>query len=243
MFESGTPSQTTPSDSSSVQAIALDINFLPERHRGRRLRFAALRPWLVMVSFGLLLIPAWQLQADEAARLRQVESDFSAVSAALEGYQPLADERSQLEGRIATAEAEIADIQDAYDIVDIQQRTWSEQIPRLFSAAPRGIDITGISQSDLEITLEGLALIETLPAQYRDQLAGLGDFAAVTIQHVTRIVLEDPEATATPSATAEAEGEAEIAEDQAPPAAYSFEIRLELPAPPTPTPQPTATGE
>lgn len=241
MFETGAPTDPKTGDRSAASVMALDINFLPERHRGRRLRFAALRPWLVMVSFGLLLIPAWRLRADRAAELRQVENEFEAVSAALEGYQPLADERSRLEGRIAAAQAQIADIQDAYDIIDIQHRTWSEQVPRLLSAAPPGIEVTGISQSGLELTLEGLAQSEMLPAQYHDQLEALGDFVTVTIQHVTRIVLEDAGATATPAATAAAEREGDAAEDEAPPAAYSFEIRLELPAPATPTPEATPT--
>lgn len=240
MFDSGPPSERSASVPALAEAIALDINFLPERHRGRRLRFAALRPWLMMIGFGLLLIPAWQMDRLEAARLRQVEAEFTAVSLALEDYQPLADERSRLEARIAAAEAELAAIQDAYRIIDIQLQTWSDLVPRLLAAAPPGIELTSISQSSLEVTLEGLAQSETQPAQYRDQLEALGDFVEVTIQHVTRIVLEDAEPTATRAANEITEGEAERDE---PPAAYRFEIRLELPAPEPAIPMQAAPNE
>ncbi|HEY4667382.1 MAG TPA: hypothetical protein VIH26_08785, partial [Anaerolineales bacterium] len=44
-----------------AEPIRLDLNFLPERYRGPRLRLSVLRPWLFLVSFGLLLIPSVQL--------------------------------------------------------------------------------------------------------------------------------------------------------------------------------------
>lgn len=234
MFETGQPAERTGAASRAAPVIALNINFLPERHRGRRLRFAPLRPWLMLLSFALLLIPSWRLYRAQAARFRQVESELAAVSTALEGYQPLADERSRLERRIAQAEAELAEIEDAYDIVDIQLQSWSVLLPQILAAAPKGVEVTSLSQSGLEITIEGLAQSETLPAGYLDRLEALQAFAGVTIQQVTRIVLQEQaelEPTASANETAESEAADEGSASDAQPAIFSFEIRLELPAP------------
>jgi hypothetical protein len=71
-----------------VDPIRLDLNFLPERYRGPRLRLSVLRPWLFLVSFALLLIPSIQLIARHLGELAAVQSAFETVSAELEGYQP-----------------------------------------------------------------------------------------------------------------------------------------------------------
>jgi len=167
--------------------IAVELNFLPDRYRGRGLRvLTTLRPWLFLAGFALLLIPALQLFRRQALELAAVEAELAAVSAALEGYQPLADERTLLEARVITAEAQIVEIQAAYDTIDIRNVTWSEMLPVILGELPGGVELTLVSQSDEEVVLEGVTDAYRLPSVLADNLKALGRFESVTIQSIVR---------------------------------------------------------
>jgi len=171
--------------------IVVDLNFLPERYRGRGLRvLVALRPWLFLAGFALLLIPSAQLFWRQSVELATVEADLAAVSEEMESYQPLADERALLEARILSAEAQIVEIQAAYDTINIQRVTWSDVVPLILAQVPTGVDLTLVSQSDEEVVLEGTAVAYGLPSILADNLEALDTFETVTIQS---IVLANPE--------------------------------------------------
>lgn len=236
----------TPSEEYAGQAalpapelIAIDLNFLPERYRGRRLRFASLRPWLVLVGFALLLVPSADLFQRHSAELASTELRLEAVSAALDGYEPLADERAALEARIATAQEQMGQIQTAYQEIDIQLQTWSDLIPRMMAAAPAGLEITAVAQDSELITIEGTALNHDLPSDYADKLATFDEFESVTVELVVRLdpeTIDQDAAAADQPASAEASTAADEstqppeaeATDQAP-TLYSFEISVLLP--------------
>lgn len=211
--------------------VRLDLNFLPERYRGRRLRFSSLRPWLLMVGFALLLYPSVNLFQQRSIELTSVQVQMDEVSAALDGYQPLADERAALEARIAAAEAQISEVQAAYDAIDVQPLRWSELVPRLMSAAPAGVQFSSISQAAEEITIEGVAEAYALPSEYRDALAAFDDVESVTVEIIAKLDTQDQPA---PTPTADSEAAAEPGDDQTEPIYYQFEITAVLPsAPPT----------
>ncbi len=171
--------------------IVVDLNFLPERYRGRGLRILiALRPWLFLAGFALLLIPSAQLFLRQSVELATVEADLAAVREEMEVYQPLADERALLEARIISAEAQIVEIQAAYDTINIQRVTWSDVVPLILAQVPTGVDLTLVSQSDEEVVLEGRAVAYGLPSILADNLAALDPIETVTIQS---IVLVNPE--------------------------------------------------
>jgi len=212
-----------------AEPIRLDLNFLPERYRGPRLRLNVLRPWLFLISFALLLIPSIQLIARHLGELAAVQSAFEAVSAELEAYQPLAEERAELEGRISSAEAQASAIEAAYQIINIHRVTWSDLVPRILAAVPDGMALTLVNHSDEEVILEGLASEYRLPSVFADNLQGLPDFNAVIIQSVELLLPEEE-----PVVELEAEG----ATPAEPPVLYRFQITLQFPAIEVPEPQP-----
>ena len=212
-----------------AEPINLDLNFLPERYRGRRLRLTVLRPWLFLLGFSLLLIPSAQLLWRHTHQLAAVEADLATVSGELEGYQPLAEERSQLEGRTAAAGEQAAAIEAAYQTINVQRVTWSELIPRILSAVPDGLVITLINHSTEEVTLEGLAAAYELPSAFADGLEKLPDFSAVIIQSVEWLTPEQEIAVEFPS-------ESEPTPEDSP--IYTFQINLRFPSVATPEPPP-----
>lgn len=170
----------------------VDLNFLPDRYRGRGLRILiALRPWLLLAGFALLLIPSARLFGRHAVELATVETDLEAVSADMEGYQPLADERALLEARIISVEAQIVEIQAAYDTINIQLVTWSDVVPLILAQVPTGVELTLLSQSDEEVVLEGWAEAYALPSILADNLEALDQFETVTIQSVALMNQEE----------------------------------------------------
>ena len=220
-----------PLGSARDRPIRLDLNFLPERYRGPRLRLSVLRPWLFLVSFALLLIPSIQLISRHLGALAAVQSAFGAVSAELEAYQPLADERAELEGRISSAEGQASAIEAAYQIINIHRVTCSDLVPRILAAVPDGLALTLVNHAAEEVILEGLASEYGLPSAFADELAELPDFAAVIIQSVAQLL---PEQEATVELEPEPEGEASAEQ----PLIYVFQIRLLFPITEVPPPQP-----
>jgi hypothetical protein len=222
-----TPSQGNAlATAASELALALDLDFLPQRYRPRRLTLRSLRPALFVLGFALLLIPLGRFWGQARLQLAAVEGSLTRVQADLQGYQPLAEERAGLEARIVSAQAASAEIQIAYDSVDIQDITWNRVLSRALSVRPEGVEVVRLSQEEVELVLEGLAAQHDQPSGYAEALAGLGDFAEVVLRSVTRLEpLPDPELPA---------------EAEAPAVVYYFEISafLVLPEPPVPTPAP-----
>ncbi len=218
-----------PLGSTREWPIRLDLNFLPERYRGPRLRLSVLRPWLFLVSFALLLIPSIQLISRHLGELAAVQSAFQAVSAELDTYQPLADERAELEGRIGSAEAQASAIEAAYQVINIHRVTWSDLVPRILAAVPDGLALTLVNHSPEEVILEGLAAEYGLPSAFAENLQELPDFSAVIIQSVQLLIPEEE-----PAVELEAEGETPAE----PPVLYKFQITLHFPAVEVPEPQP-----
>ena len=242
MFRSKREPSVSEAAAPAPTPIHLDLNFLPDRYRGRgRRTLVTLRPWLFLLSFALLLIPSGQLFVQRTEDLARVEGELSVVSEAREGYQPLVDERAALEARIRSAESQIVVIQAAYDTVNIQRVTWSDLVPDILGQAPDGVHITLVDQADFEIVLEGLAEAYPWPSTFVDRLDSLGEFESVTIQSVVRLTPEEELAIVEPS-----EGEAEEAEETVEPKPerpflYRFSISLLLPLPVEPVAQ-TAEG-
>lgn len=220
-----------PLGSARDRPIRLDLNFLPERYRGPRLRLSVLRPWLFLLGFGLLLIPSIQLIGRHLGELAAVQAAFEAVSAELEAYQPLAEERAALESRVASAEAQSNAIESAYQIINIHRVTWSDLVPRILAAVPDGLALTLVNHAAEEVILEGLASEYGLPSAFAENLQELPDFAAVIIQSVARLV---PEQEATVELEPEPEGEASAEQ----PLIYVFQIHLLFPITEVPPPQP-----
>src|SRR3990172_6627404 len=105
-----TPTQDNAlATAASELALALDLDFLPERYRPRRLTLRSLRPALFVLGFALLLIPLGRYWGEARLQLAAVEASLTQVQANLQGYQPLAEERAGLEARIASAQAASAE--------------------------------------------------------------------------------------------------------------------------------------
>jgi hypothetical protein len=221
-----TPSQGDAlAKAASELALALDLDFLPERYRPRRLTLRSLRPALFVLGFALLLVPLGRFWGQARLQLAAVDASLTRVQADLQGYQPLAEERAGLEARIAAAQAASAEIQIAYDSVDIQDVTWSRLLSRALSVRPDGVEVVRLSQEQNELVLEGLADLHHQPSSYAEALASLGDFTEVVLRSVIKLEpLPDPELPA---------------DAEAPEVRYYFEISAFLPVPERPAPPPT----
>ena len=262
MFRSHPEPSVSEAAAPRLTPIVVDLNFLPARYRGRGLGIlVALRPWLFLAGFALLLIPSWQLYWRHAVGLATVEAYLAAVSAEMEGYQPVADERALLEARITSAEAQIVEIQAAYDTINIQRVTWSALVPLILAQVPTGVDLTHFSQSEEEVVLEGSAEAYALPSILADNLEALDLFETVTIQSIVLVTQQEGPEVVEPATSAaeqpfseEGEEDAEDGPSSIPevgpssvtegvaPLPYRFEITLYLPVFVEPTPEPIDEG-
>ncbi len=214
-------------------ALVIDLNFLPERYRRHKLTLKAMRPALFALGFALLLIPLSRYWTESRSRLLLIEDALARVQAELQGYEPLAEERTQLETRIESAQAASAEIQAAYETVNIQNTTWNRLILRSLAAVPARARIDRLAQSGEEVVFEGIAEAYALPSIYADSLRGLGDYGEVIIQSITRIEQEEAEAMLAAEAEKEEGEERDTVEGQASVfPAYRFQISALLPMEP-----------
>jgi len=258
MLKSRKQPSISEATAASLRPISVDLNFLPDRYRGRGLRILiTLRPWLFLLGFALLLIPSAQLFQRSTVDVAKAEAELATVSEALDGYQPLADDRALLETRLISAETQISEFQTAYDAVDIQRVTWSDMVPTILAQVPNGADLSLVSQSNEEVVLEGLANAYHLPSLLADNLRLLGIFEAVTIQSVVVESQEiEPEIVRVEAPAEESDAESSGAEDDAEqptvievvvreedrPILFRFEITVLLPSFVEPTPEPADEG-
>ena len=193
----------------------IDVNILPERYRRRKVSLVSSRPWLFALAYMLLLIPAVKLSSNGATWLREVEADLAGVQTALAEYRPLAEEKADLEARIAEARNQISQVEIASQSATIQTIVWSDVLRLITGQAPAGADLTILDQSETGVVIVGVTDDHRLALRYADELSGMGVFSSVTVESLVKISPPEPEA-------------GDEAAEQVPSQQYEFEISLEL---------------
>jgi hypothetical protein len=193
----------------------IDLNLLPEVYRKRKITLSALRPWLFLLAFGLILIPTLQLYSKASLELNRVEGDLAQVQAALDDYRPLAEEKAALEAKIEEALDQAGEIESATDSATIQEIVWSDVLQNILRIAPAGIELTIIDQLGYEVVIVGVAEGHHLPMSYADDLMESGLFASLVVNSIVQIKEAEP-------TSIEPAGPVS-------PALYEFEMSLILP--------------
>ncbi|GMR09995.1 MAG: hypothetical protein BMS9Abin28_0816 [Anaerolineae bacterium] len=197
----------------------VDVNILPERYRRRKLTLVSAKPWLFLLAYLLVLIPAVKVFSDSAAWLNRTEADLDRVQTALDQYRPLAEEKSALEMQIAEVRNEISQVEIASQSATIQTIVWSDLLRSIIDRAPAGVELAILDQSETRVRIVGVTDDHRLALRYADELDGLGLFFTVTVDSLVKIIPPEPDPNDT--------------QDNAPPY-YEFEITLELFAEPEP---------
>lgn len=170
----------------------IDLNILPEVYRKRKITLSALRPWLFLLAFGLILIPTLQLYSKASLELNWVEGDLAKVQAALDDYKPLAEEKAALEEKIEKALDQAGEIESATDSATIQEIVWSDVLHNILRIAPAGIELTIIDQLGYEVVIVGVAEGHRLPMSYADDLMESGLFVSLVVNSIVQIKEPEP---------------------------------------------------
>ena len=201
----------------------IDVNILPERYRRRSVSLVSSRPWLFLLAYVLLLIPAVKVFSNGATFFRGVEAELASVQTALGEYRPLAEEKADLEARIEQSKLEIGRIEIASQSALIQSVVWSDLLRSSIGQAPAGVELTEVDQGETTVVIAGVADDYRLVLRYADELSGMGVWFSVTLEELVRARPPEPEA---------GDGAAE----DVPPPGYEFKISLDLFAAPEPEP-------
>ena len=170
----------------------IDLNILPEEYRKRKITLSALRPWLFLFAFALILIPTLQLYSKASRELGRVEGDLAKVQAALDDYKPLAEEKAALEAKIEQALDQAGEIESATDSATIQEIVWSDILQNILRIAPAGIQLTIIDQLGYEVVIVGVAEGHRLPMTYADDLIESGLFVSLVVNSIVQIKEPEP---------------------------------------------------
>jgi hypothetical protein len=170
----------------------IDLNILPEVYHKRRITLSALRPWLFLLAFALLLIPTQQLFSSASLELAKVEEDLAKVQAALDDYKPLAEEKATLEAKLEKALDHASEIESATDSATIQEIVWSDVLQNILRLAPSGIELTTIDQLGYEVVIVGVAEGHRLPMSYADDLMESGIFKSLVVNSIVQSKVPDP---------------------------------------------------
>lgn len=200
----------------------IDINLIPSRYQARKLKLRSLRPWLFILASALVLVFALQHYARVHARMRSVEGDLATVQGALSDYQPLIEERDALISQLDGAKLQIAEIEDAYQAIDIQNVIWSEILDFAVQTAPPDVEFTFVDQSAGVVVISGVAERYLSPITFADDLAASGRFEDVLIESIVKV---EPALEVVAEEGEDAEEPTVIA---LPEPVYEFEITLVL---------------
>ena len=217
----------------------IDFNLLPGQYRARKLSLTAMRPWLFVVTSILVFGLARYQYSITHSGLQSVGRDLEEVQAELDNYLPLIEEKGALEAQITIANAEIYEIETAYEFVAIQTIVWSDIINTVIENAPSGLDFTSVSQSMEELVLLGITEDYHLPLTFSEELEAMGLSPTVSVVSIVKVApaetegaeIEVDEEVSEPVAPIEIEGDESVSESVAPietegPPQYEFEITL-----------------
>ena len=163
------------------QARYIDLNILPERYRPRRLTGLMAALIILAVALAMGLIPAYSLLQTERARTLSVQARLAQAEATLAQIQVNAAALEEVEQQIAQVQAEIAQLQAEYQALSQWQADRSSGITSVVFALLPGIRLTGITQQESFLTIQGEAGSQALVLDYARALQATGEFRNVRI--------------------------------------------------------------
>jgi hypothetical protein len=192
-----------------------------------------MRPWLFVVTSILVFVLARYQYSIAHSGLQSVGRDLEKVQAELDNYLPLIEEKDALEAQINNANAEIFEIETAYQFVTIQTVEWSDIINTVIENAPSGLDFTSVYQSTDELVLMGVTEDYHLPLTFSEELEAMGLSPTVSVVSIVKVARAESERAAIESEEGEIEGDEDVSEPVAPietegPPQYEFEIILDF---------------
>jgi Tfp pilus assembly protein PilN len=166
----------------------LDLNLLPDRHRGFQLRVWHIA--LALMASGLLisLIPNVQAFRKERAATATVEEQLEQAMSLLETLEIDQEALEDLNEKIVELEQRIQQLQEEAALLRQQADT---RLPGLITAItqrPAGITLTRLDQGNQQLTLQGYTDTQLQVLDYARLLETSGRFVNVRIE-----VIESPE--------------------------------------------------
>jgi Tfp pilus assembly protein PilN len=204
----------------SPDRTLLDLNLLPERHRGKRISLVKILPYFLILALVGLLFPAFSQLQSTQVELRTREIELDEIQVALASYEPLMAEIEGLQTRIDTAQARIQVIQDSYEHIQFKSTRWSRYLEMVLLITPGNILINSLDQEEVQIILNGYALNHNDVLELQDDLEATGEFHQVSIDFLARVPVETLNLDSPPEADPE--------EDE-PPDYFGFQLTMTLP--------------
>jgi hypothetical protein len=190
------------------------MNILPREYRRRGLRWRAILPWLLLIALVVLLVPSSLAFLNVRYRYREAEEQLALAQTALKEFEPIEERKGALEEEIEAVQTQAIQIEAAARDAVIQHIRWSDVISMILAAAPEGLQIEEMSQTETQMTLQGTADSHLLPLAFSEVLTDSDPVKSTTIESLDRFRLPSPEGEDSP-------------EDD-PPSHYRFEITMEI---------------
>ncbi len=164
-----------------AKAQHIDLNILPERYQPRRLTLVMALLVILAMALVMGLAPAISLLRAERARTLSVQARLAQAETALAQVQVNKRALEEVEQQIAQVQAEIDQLQAEYQALSRWQADRSSGITSIVFSLLPGVRLTGITQEDRFLTIQGEAGSQALVLDYARALQASGEFRNVRI--------------------------------------------------------------
>ena len=179
-----------------------DLDTPPEP--ARPARASRIIVWLVVLGLGVLILPLYLIGATIKGENARLEAESQQIQQTLESPPPVSAEEQALTDTLSQIRASVNEIEAARSRFAASHIDWPSVMTMLANYDPAQMGLTGLTQTENRVVLNGEANNEAIVTAYAQMLGQSDRFRRVVVQSMTKQVLPTPTPTASaPAASGE----------------------------------------
>jgi Tfp pilus assembly protein PilN len=155
--------------------------------------------WLVVTSLAGLLLPLYLISAAIKADNRSLEADLASIEQQLSDASQPGEEQQTLQDNLLKARQQLDTLTTVQTDLIAHHINWPAVMAVIGNNGPAQMVLTGLSQADNRIVINGQAQAESVVIAYAHMLEESGQFSRVVVQSISIKVLPTPTPPPTPT--------------------------------------------
>ncbi|MBI5671455.1 MAG: PilN domain-containing protein [Chloroflexi bacterium] len=155
--------------------------------------------WLILVSLGILFLTLFLVSTTIKQDIPALETRLAEVQETLASTPPVPPEQQTLTANLLDLRGQEQVLESVRDNLTAQHINWPAAMAAIASYDPAQMSVTGLTQTDSQVIINGQANDEAVVIAYADSLRQSEQFNQVTVQSITLQTL--PTSTPAPTPT------------------------------------------
>lgn len=182
-------------------AQSAETDTMPEQARSGT--FSRLILWLILLSLGVLFLTLFLVSTAIKQDIPALETQFASLQKTLASTPRVPPEEQTMTANLLQLQEQAQILKTAADGLSVQHIDWPAAMGAIAAYDPSRMGVTGLSQTERLVVINGQASDEAVVIDYADSLRQSEQFHQVTVQSITLQTLPtaSPLPTPTPAAT------------------------------------------